>query len=397
MGWSLSRIPVLLSRASVLAAVTLSVSVAHGQVRIHPTSDTTIRDASMASVTDAASRDRQFEQLEAELSSFEKSFSILRRVVKLTSPTVVHIEATKDAHQDGNLAASKADSKRVEEAGAGVVVQLRGKPYVITNRHVVFPSKLESVRIQLNDRTIIHPTRVWADPSTDIAVMSIPNTNVLAARIGNSDDVEIGDFVLAVGSPFGLAHSVTYGIISAKGRRNLELGNKAIEIQDFFQTDAAINPGNSGGPLMNLKGEVVAINTAIASNSGGNEGIGFSIPINLVMTVAGQLIDQGQLQRGYLGVQMENAFDTIKANRLGLDHPMGALVKAIKSGSPAEKAGLKVGDVVLEFDGVRIENDGHLVQTVGLTPVGRDVEAIVLRGGKKLRTRIVLTQLPSYE
>ncbi len=344
---------------------------------------------------DRESREQQFELLQSELSSLERQFGILRRVVKLTSPTVVHIEASKESGHDPSLTSSRADTKKIDEAGAGVIVEMNGRPFVITNRHVVYPAKRESVRIQLNDRSVVHPLQVWTDPSTDIAVLSIPTTSAaLPARIGNSDEVEIGDFVLAVGSPFGLAHSVTYGIISAKGRRNLELGNKSIEIQDFFQTDAAINPGNSGGPLLNLKGEVVAINTAIASNSGGSEGIGFSIPVNLVMTVATQLVQQGQLQRGYLGVHMENAYDAAKAKKLGLDQPVGALVKAIKAGSPAALAGLQFNDVIIEFDGVRVENDGHLVQTVGLTPVGRAVEILFYRGGKKMKTRVTLTPLP---
>lgn len=346
--------------------------------------------------TETDSRAQLYDSLNDEVAGMERQFGVLRRVIKLVSPTVVHIEAIKDSASEGNLTSSgKAESKRIEEDGAGVIVEFGGKHYVITNRHVIHSAKLESIRVHFSDRTIVHPLRVWSDPSTDIAVMAIQSRSAIPARIADSSDVEIGDFVLAVGSPFGLAHSVTYGIISAKGRRNLELGNKAIEIQDFFQTDAAINPGNSGGPLMNLRGEVIGINTAIASNSGGNEGIGFSIPINLAASVAKQLIDQGQLTRGYLGVQMENAFDIPMARRLGLEHPMGALVKAVKVGSPAEKAGLRVGDIILEFDGVHIENDGHLVQTVGLTPAGRDAVVLFIRDGKKLEKKVVLTELPN--
>ena len=149
--------------------------------------------------------------------------------------------------------------------------------------------------------------------------------------------MEIGDYVLAVGSPFGLSHSVTHGILSAKGRRNLELGSKEIEIQDFFQTDAAINPGNSGGPLLNLRGEIVGINTAIASNSGGNEGIGFSIPINMALVVADQLVSQGKLVRSHLGVVLDNVFDANTARGSDLSTPIGALVKSILPDSPAAK------------------------------------------------------------
>jgi serine protease Do len=227
-----------------------------------------------------------------------------------------------------------------------------------------------------------------------VAVLQIDGKDLVPARLGNSDKMEMGDFVLAFGSPFGLSRSVTEGILSAKGRRNLELGSRDIEIQDFFQVDAAINPGNSGGPLLNLRGEVIGINTAIASNSGGNEGIGFTIPINMAVTVAEQLITRGRLQRAYLGVQLENAFSGAMARQLGLPNNEGALVKAIIPGSPAEKAGLQVGDVVLEFDGTQIENDGHLVKTVGLTPLGKQVSMVIFRNHSRNQVPIMLDPSP---
>ena len=199
----------------------------------------------------------------------------------------------------------------------------------------------------------------------------------------------------SVGSPFGLNHSVSYGIVSAKGRRNLELGSKAIIYQDFIQTDAAINPGNSGGPLMNLRGEVIGINTAIASNSGGNEGIGFSIPINLAMTVAKQLVDKGELQRAYLGVSVERAFNSGHTVAPGSPRPRGAFVKVIKPNSPAELAGLRYGDVILEFDGLLVDNDEHLVQLVGLTAMDRPIDVILIRDSKQMRISVQLVPLPN--
>jgi serine protease Do len=240
----------------------------------------------------------------------------------------------------------------------------------------------------------MYPTAVWTDPSTDVAVLKLNESGLVPARLGNSDSMDIGDFVLAVGSPFGLSHSVTYGILSAKGRRNLELGSKEIEVQDFFQTDAAINPGNSGGPLLNLRGEVIAINTAIASNSGGNEGIGFSIPINMAMVVADQLVRQGSMRRSYLGVQLENGFDVDQAKKMGLQAGRGALVKSVLQNSPAEKAGIRVGDVILEFNGRPIENDGHLVKLVSLTPTGSQVEVSILRDGRPIRLTALLHASP---
>jgi serine protease Do len=337
-------------------------------------------------------RDAEYQLLQQEADALDRQLNLVRRIVKFASPSVVHIEATKKADSGKGFASS-----RVEEAGAGVIVAIMGRPYVLTNRHVIYPADLDAIRIELNDGQILRPVRVWTDPSTDVAVMQLNRDELVPARVGDSDRLDIGDFVLAVGSPFGLSHSVTYGILSAKGRRNLELGSKEIEIQDFFQTDAAINPGNSGGPLLNLRGEVIGINTAIASNSGGNEGIGFSIPMNMAITVAEQLVTRGKLLRSYLGVQLENSFDSLTAQRLGLSSAKGALVKAIIPNSPAERAGVRVGDVILEFHGRKIENDAHLVKTVGLTPAGTHADLVIFREGKSQRLRARLDPSPDQQ
>ncbi len=342
-----------------------------------------------ARASGASARDSEYREILAEASFLERHYSLVRRVVKFVSPSIVHIEAIKRTDPGKGFASSK-----IEEAGAGVIVDIRGVPHVLTNRHVIHSAELNSIKLELNDGTLLRPVSVWTDPSTDVAVMRLAERDLTAARVGNSDIMEVGDFVLAVGSPFGLSHSVTYGILSAKGRRNLELGSREIEIQDFFQTDAAINPGNSGGPLLNLRGEVVGINTAIASNSGGNEGIGFTIPINMAILVAEQLVTRGELQRAYLGVRLENRFDSKTATQMGLASNQGALVKDIIPGSPAQRAGILVGDVILEFDSIRVLNDGHLVQSVGLTPAGRNVGVVVFRGGRTMRLNAVLDASP---
>ncbi len=239
-------------------------------------------------------RDSEYELIRQEADALDRQLGLVRRIVKFASPSIVHIEATKTTDPGKGFASS-----RIEEAGAGVVINLRGSAYVLTNRHVIYPASVSSIRLEMNDGRRLRPLEVWTDPSTDVAVIRIEESELSHAVLGNSDDMEIGDYVLAVGSPFGLSHSVTHGILSAKGRRNLELGSKEIEIQDFFQTDAAINPGNSGGPLLNMRGEIIGINTAIASNSGGNEGIGFSIPINMAVVVAEQLVSRGKLVRSH--------------------------------------------------------------------------------------------------
>jgi serine protease Do len=204
---------------------------------------------------------------------------------------------------------------------------------------------------------------------------------------------------LAVGSPFGLSHSVTYGIISAKGRRDLKLGDGKIKYQDFMQTDAAINPGNSGGPLLNLRGEVVGINTAIASSSGGSEGIGFTIPVNMAIMVARQLVSKGRTSRAYMGVHLYRSVEFTEelASRVGMTRPRGALVRSITPDAPAENADLRPYDVVIQFDGRSIEDDVHLVKVVGFTPIGKSVVVVVLRDGKRVELRLSLDDRSRFE
>ena len=221
------------------------------------------------------------------------------------------------------------------------------------------------------------------DEETDVGVLAIEAADLLASPVGDSDRMEIGDFVLAVGSPFGLSHSVTFGII-ARGRHDLQLGADSVRFQDFLQTDAAINPGNSGGPLCNLHGEIIGINTAIASNSGGNEGIGFSIPINLFMGVARQLIDSGKVTRAFLGVSLDAKFGPAMAAELGMSRPTGTRVRAVTPGGPAEAAGIREGDVILKLNGMAIDDDAHLVNLVGLIEVGKKVSLEVFRDGKTI-------------
>jgi serine protease Do len=321
-------------------------------------------------------RDKLYAELERENEALTRQFGLLKKVVRLVTPNVVHIEARKNT-------ISSTTRRPLEEAGSGVVAQINDRFYVLTNRHVIKDASLTSIRIKMSDGRVINPSQVWSDRGTDIAVMSVPKTGLVPARIGNSSKLEIGDFVIAVGSPFGLSHSVTFGIISAKGRRDLKLGDDEVRFQDFMQTDAAINPGNSGGPLLNLKGQVVGLNTAIASNSGGNEGIGFTIPINMVMVVAKQLIERGVVVRAFLGVHLDSKFSATTAGELGLPRLMGAKVSAITPSSPAETAKLQIGDIILTFNSVRVDDDNHMVNLVSLTPVDREVPVVIWRGGRQ--------------
>jgi len=339
-------------------------------------------------------RQRLFDELRLEAAEFEQR-NILKKVVRLVKPTVVHIKA--DKRERGSF----GQQRTVEEAGSGVIVEFGGQFFVLTNLHVIKDAALRNIAINLSDGRRLTPTRSWQHDASDIAVMAVAADGLISARLGDSELVEIGDFVVAVGSPFGLSHSVTYGIISAKGRRELrelQMGTESDIYQNFLQTDAAINPGNSGGPLINLRGEVIGINTAIVSNSGGNEGIGFTIPINMVMVVARQLVEQdGRVARAYMGVTLDSRFRPSDAIRLGLPRLVGAHVKDITPGSPAEAAKLQAGDVILRFNGVRVEDDSHLTNIVSLSQIGKEVPIVVFRDRQPLTIMVTVGDFLDYE
>jgi len=331
-------------------------------------------------------REALFRELADEFAAFDRLGNLVRKVSQLVKPSVIHIEAHKSETSGGRY-------ESYDEAGSGVVVQTEDGPWVLTNRHVILGSQPEQILLRTANGREHHPTRILADPSTDVALMQVPELAAPPARTGDSDGVKIGDFTIAIGSPFGLSHSVTFGILSAKGRRDLSLGEQKIDLQDFFQTDAAINPGNSGGPLLNLRGEVVGLNTAIASSSGGSEGIGFAIPINMAMRVADELIRFGRLRRGYLGVTLDPDFTVSELSSLRVQAAGGARVKGVRRGSPAANANLQRGDIIVQFDGRPVDNDDHLVAQVGLTPVGSRVPMIIYREGKRYRTEVQLTDV----
>ncbi|MGI9443557.1 MAG: S1C family serine protease [Rubripirellula sp.] len=367
-------------------------TVAHGQDTRTNQHSVSIRQQTSAPTVPSATtlnaeRERLYNELAEEFAAFNRLGNLVRRVSTLVKPSVIHIEAHKTEERGGTR-------ESYDEAGSGVVLQFSNDEYwVLTNRHVVEGAKPSEILLRSSSGTEFYPEKVLSDASTDVAVMKIKQPVIPAARLGDSSGVGIGDFVIAIGSPFGLSHSVTFGILSAKGRRDLSLGAQKIDLQDFFQTDAAINPGNSGGPLLNLLGEVIGLNTAIASSSGGSEGIGFAIPINMAMRVAEQLIQNGRLRRGYLGVTLDPNFSVADLATAGYGSISGALVKEVRAGSPAAKARLRSGDIIVLFNGDKVENDDHLVTQVGLTEVGDSIPMIILREGKRYRTDVTLTDL----
>ena len=350
-------------------------------------------DPSRPARLSASERERLYEQLGRDAEELERQGAQLRRLSVLLRPSVVHIDARKPAAP----ASRGAKAGDEDEAGSGVIARVADTTVVITNRHVVNGAELDRIVIRLDDGRELAPRRMWTDPATDLAVLAVAGDDLVPARLAERDTVQIGDTVLAIGSPFGLSHSVTLGIVSAKGRRDLELGDEGVKFQDFIQTDAAINPGNSGGPLVNLRGEVVGVNTAIASNSGGSEGIGFAIPVPMVSFVARQLVECGAVSRAYLGVTLDRSFSQRTAERLGMVRAVGTRVSGVTKGSPADVAGIRPDDVILEFDGQAVDDDDHLVSMVSVTPTDRTVTLGVFRGRQRVELRLPVASREQFE
>ena len=262
--------------------------------------------------------------------------------------------------------------------------------FVLTNNHVVAGASADDVQVYLHDGRALRPEWLKADSRADVAVMKLGREDLPAARLGDSDRRAVGTWVMAIGSPFGLTHSVSQGIISGRGRHEADLAEAGVENQDFLQTDAAINPGNSGGPLVNMKGEVIGLNIAILSNGGGNEGVGFTIPINLARWIMNGLIASGRVSRGALGVKLGLEFDHTTAVALGLDRPRGALVDSVDKASPAAVGGVRVGDVILRFNGVDVVDLNHLINLVSMAPIGRPAEVVVWRDRKEFLARVTV-------
>ena len=270
--------------------------------------------------------------------------------------------------------------RRLEQTGVGSGVIVSADGYVLTNNHVI--EGAQSVSVRLNDGRELPGEVIGTDPATDLAVVRVEAAGLVPAVFGDSDLLEVGEWVLAVGSPFGVFdNTVTAGIVSAKGRAGLATGRDE-RYEDFIQTDAAINPGNSGGPLVNLEGQVVGINSAIASRSGGSVGIGFAIPSTIARTVVDTVIRTGRVQRGWLGVSMTDLTPQ-RARELGLDVAAGVLVDEVVDGSPAEKAGLRPGDVVTSFNGRPTPDGRRLRNAIAFTAPGTVAEVDVMRGGKE--------------
>ncbi len=336
-------------------------------------------------------------QLPKELSGSSPAFS---GVVSVISPVVANISTSKTISGKESSSSQHLfegpfrdflDSFNMpkkwkeQNLGSGVVVSPDG--YIITNNHVV--EKSDEIKVTLYDQQNYKGKIIGTDPKTDLAVIKISAKNLPAIKWGDSDTLQVGEFVLAFGNPYSLGHTVTMGIVSALGRANVGVA----DYEDFIQTDAAINPGNSGGPLVNIKGELIGINTAIFSRTGGYQGIGFAVPSNMANSVMTQLINEGKVTRGWLGVTIQNLTPEL-AKEFVLEKSTGALVTDIFSGSPAEKAGLKRGDVILEVNEKKIRNVESLRNVVAQSKAGSTMHLNILRDGKTMEVSVNITEYP---
>jgi len=270
--------------------------------------------------------------------------------------------------------------------GSGFIITPNG--YILTNNHVV--AGADKITVKLSDGRVFKAKVIGRDPLSDVAVIKINATNLPTIPLGDSDKLKVGEWVIAIGNPFGLSQTVTVGVVSAKGRSGIGIN----DYEDFIQTDAAINPGNSGGPLINIYGQAVGMNTAIYSKSGGFMGIGFAIPINMVKIIKDQLIKYGKVTRGWLGVVIQNVTEDL-AQEFGLPKPEGALIAQVEKDTPASRAGLKAGDVIIYYNGKKVENVGELRNMVALTKPGTWVNIVVIRNGHKKTFRVKIGELSS--
>ena len=323
----------------------------------------------------------------------------IAEVAKQNIPAVVHIEVTQRQELANPLLPFENDpffryffslprmprkfKRELKGLGTGMIMDEQG--HILTNNHVV--GGATEINVLLADGKTYPAKPVGADSKTDLAVIRITAKDPFPhVTFGDSDAVDVGEWVVAIGHPRGLDQTVTQGIISAKHRQGI---TDPSGYQDFLQTDAAINPGNSGGPLLNLRGEVIGVNAAIVSESGGFEGIGFAIPSNMALHIAKMLIARGKVERGWLGVSIQDLTPEL-AKSFGLDAPKGALVAEVAKGGPGEKAGLKRGDVILSYQGKDVRNASALRNEVANTPVGKEVKLIVWRDGKKKELAVAI-------
>ena len=345
------------------------------------------------------------------ISERVKASTSVAPVIKSVAPAVVNVFSTKVFREEnevqqmpffndpffrhffGNQHPSNPQwqprSRKEQSLGSGVIVS--GDGYILTNNHVV--NGADEVKIAFADgKTEYQAEIVGTDPKTDIAILKVDGADLPTVTLADSDLIEVGDFVIAIGNPFGVGQTVTSGIVSAIGRGNIGI----TDYEDFIQTDASINPGNSGGALVDAEGRLIGINTAILSRSGGNQGVGFAVPINLAKSVMERILNHGHVVRGFLGVRIQDVTGEL-ADAFNLPAQQGAIVGEVTIGSAAEDGGILKGDVIVEFNGKNVEDVRHLRLMVARTPPDTNVEVKVIREGKTHKLNVRLQELPSGE
>ncbi|MCL2710541.1 MAG: trypsin-like peptidase domain-containing protein [Planctomycetaceae bacterium] len=330
----------------------------------------------------AQDAERQRAEFLVAAEHFEKLNTLFQQSTELATPAAVNIRVTQNRSGRGGRRMT------VEESGSGIIATIAQKQVILTNRHVVEDAELNAIQLLTHDRKILTPTKIASNEDFDIAVIEVAESLPQSAALGDSDQVRVGDIVLAIGNPFGLDRSVSMGIISAVGRRQVPGAGGATPRVGFFQTDAAVNPGSSGGMLINLRGEVIGVLTAIATQGGGNEGVAFVMPINAVLRVAEQLVQTGTVVKPQIGFGFDPSFSLEERRRLGIDRLVGAKVGSVIPDSPAERAGLKVGDVVLAFGNTEVEDSLHVIHLVARSEIDKPVVLRIIRDGAVLNVTV---------
>ncbi|MEE9260310.1 MAG: Do family serine endopeptidase [Candidatus Scalindua sediminis] len=354
---------------------------------------------------------KEIEKLSTAANTLEKSLALVAEYVK---PSVVSITTVKIfKHPKRRFHGDRPERRRdpfrdffgddffdrfmprprppegefkTRSLGSGVIVDKRG--YILTNNHVV--ADMDELKVKLSDKREFDAKIIGTDPQTDLAVIKIEGENLIPAKMGDSDEMKPGLWAIAVGNPFGLTSTVSVGVISAIGRSGVGIA----QYENFIQTDAAINPGNSGGPLLNIKGEVIGINTAIFTRTGGYQGIGFAIPVNMAKAVLRDLIEKGKVTRGWLGVVIQN-LDSSLAKQFDVDVIEGVLISDVQDDSPAKEAGFERGDIVIEYDNKEVADINELRNKVAQTEVGKKVKVKVLRGSKEKVLTVKIGEQPA--
>ncbi|MDA8162682.1 MAG: DegQ family serine endoprotease [Desulfobacteraceae bacterium] len=347
-----------------------------------------------------------------DIATLERTDRALAAIAKAATPAVVSVQVEKTLKQEETGARLQSQNPfgffndpfferffgqgmpgfenphkfRQIGQGSGFIISPDG--YILTNNHVV--GGADTIKVKLSDGREFKAKTIGTDPQSDVAIIKIPANNLPTLKLGDSDKINVGEWVMAIGNPFGLQETVTVGVVSAKGRDRVGIS----DYEDFIQTDAAINPGNSGGPLINIYGEVIGINTAIFSKSGGYMGIGFAIPINMVKAIKEQLMTKGKVTRGWLGVVIQDVTENL-AKSFGLKEPGGALIAEVEKDTPAAKAGLKQGDIVLQMNGVKVNDVGELRNRIAMMAPGTTVKLDILRDGRRMTVPVTVAEQPN--